>query len=408
MLVAALLALAPCSAQDPLAEVPVVETKHYELHLSMDAARRADWAVLVETAWKLYAQELGGKPKSRPGEKLVVRFYETRDDWLRGMEREEEFPLPGVNFVHHAPARDTVFLHGEPDLYHARKMLLYGLFLQFHHGLKAKNQYLGGEWFLTGMADALSTHTWDGEHLVLGARRLLTTENRASLALYRNVLQRISDRVLSIEDMSDWDVRWALTAYLLWGDDGRYRDVFQRLALGKKGSMLLGTDFLAGIGDVAEITAGMEAWVVRNAAAFEPQYGLWAQHGSDLDARRVDGETLAIALGSASWTHVAADAPFLEDVEPGLVLDWTSPRDCTLALHAQGSLRVLHLERGKAETLGSFWLGEGPHRLAATLRDGRAVLAADGDEIGGYDCPSSRVGLVVRNGDARFGQVVGE
>jgi hypothetical protein len=411
MLLSSLLALALATpiAQDPLGDVPVVKTKHYELHLDMDEARREEWTELAEAAWKLYAKELGDKPRSKPGKKLVVRFYSDRDDWLAGMEREEEFPLPGVNFVHHAPDRDTLFLHDEHDRYHARKMYLYGLFLQFHHGLKAKNQYLGKEWFITGMADATSTHVWTGKKLELGARRLLTTENRSSLALARGLMGRISDGVLSLEDMSDWDVRWALTAYLLHGDERAHRETFMTMALGKQGSMLLGVDFLANIGDVKEITARMESWVLERSHAFEPVFGRWTQLGSGLQAASSEGQEFAIALAAPGWTTVGAQVTAGVQAAPGLVLDWESGASCTLALVSGEVLRVLRLEGGDVEELDSASIQrKKPLRLEARVVGEEAVLALDGGELARYPCHSQRLGLAVQKGASLLQAVRGE
>ena len=395
--------------QDPLGEVPALETKHYELHLAMDEARRESWAALAEAAWKLYSKELGGKPRSKPGQKLIVRFYADRDDWLAGMEREEEFPLPGVNFVHHAPDRDTLFLHDEADRYHARKMFLYGLFLQFHHGLKSKNQYLGKEWFITGMADARSTHVWTGKQLELGARRLLTTENRSSLAMARGLMGRITDGVLSLEDMSDWDVRWALTAFLLQGDDGAHRKTFMTMALGKQGSMLLGVDFLANIGDVKEITGRMESWVTERSRAFEPVFGSWTQTGSSLQAASSEGEEFAIALSAPGWTTVGAQVSAGVQAAPGLVLDWESGESCTLALITGDVLRVLRLEEGGVEELDSTSIDrKRPLRLEARVDGEEAVLELDGSELARFPCASQRLGMAVQKGASVFEAVQGE
>ncbi len=120
------------------------------------------------------------------------------------MEREQLFPLPGEDFMHYSRERNTLHVFDGPNAYHHRKMFLYGRFIQFHSKLKTKNQYLGKEWFITGMGDALSTHRWDGERLELAASLLLDSDNRASRAIQSGLLEKLASRDLSIDDMDDW------------------------------------------------------------------------------------------------------------------------------------------------------------------------------------------------------------
>lgn len=394
--------------EDPLAEAAQRETKHYRLLLAGDEPLLDDYALLAEAAWSGFQAELELKSKTKRGALTTVRLYSNRRDWEAGMGHQQVFPLPGTNWIHYEPRLETVYVYGDLDAYHARKMLLYGLFRQYHLRCKSKNQDLTREWFITGMADAFSTHGWNGARLELGAHRLLTSEQRASLAVARGALDKLSDGELSIEDLSDWDVRWALTGYLMYGDGGAYRKDFQKLALGKRGSMLLGHDFLSNLGEPEAITAGLHAWLVAEARALDPLHGSWSERAGVLRGEVARGREFAIALGDATWTQLACEPGPEPKVARGLVLDWNGSEDCKLALQQLGVLRVLHVTEEGAEEVEVFDLEDQrgvSKRLTAEL-DGDEVILRAGDQVlGTYPAVGRRLGLAIQEGRASFGGV---
>ncbi len=396
------------SPQDPLEDIPALETKHYQLIFDMPQKRRDDWARLAECAWTAYAKELGQKPKSKPGKRPIVRFYRDRHEWLRGMERDQEFPLPGFNYVFYSRKQDTLYLHDEANTYHGRKMFLYGLFLQFHVKLKSKNQYLGQEWFITGMADALSTHRWDGEQLELGARMPLMENNRASLGIARGLLQRLADGELSSEDLSDWDVRWALSSFLLFGEGGKYRKLFHKSALGKSGSMLLGRDFMSGIGDVKAIVEQMGAWVRGRALALEPVWGTWDDEGLWLTGRPLSRDSSAVALGGLQCRTISAKITPLYAGEVGLVLDWIDPESYTLAVIRDMSLVIVQVSEDGSVELGWAELPASRAKaveLRAELDAYRVKVFVAGKLLGSWPVEAQRLGLYSREGKGLFAEL---
>jgi len=397
-------------AEDPLAEALVRETKHYRI-LTEREALLEDYALLAEAARKGFQKELKLKAKMKRGERVTLRLYGSRRDWEAGMEHEQVFPLPGTNWVHYEPRVETVYVHGKLDSYYTRKMLLYGLFRQYHLRCKSKNRHLTKEWFITGMADVFSTHDWNGEALVLGARRRLAHEHRASLAVSRGALTRIADGELSVEDLAEWDVRWALTAFLMFGEDGAYRKDFQKFALGRKGSMLLGHDFLSNLGDPEEINGQLHAWLEEEDQALVAEYGSWTEVRGTLQGASTGGREFAIALASPRWTRLEARPDQKNKIARGLILDWKDPKEVKFALRQDSVLRVLHLTRGELRELDVFDLagGRANHgRLAAELEGDSVHLMQDGRPLGTYEAPNRRLGLAVQRGLASFTDVAWE
>lgn len=398
-------------AEDPLAQVEALETKHYSLLLAGDAALREDYGALIEAAWNAFQRELKIKPKQKRGEKTTLRLYPDRDDWEAGMTHEQVFALPGVHFVHYEPKLETIYVYGDPQEYHTRKMLLYGLFRQYHLRCKSKNQGLTREWFITGMADALSTHSWNGTDLKLAAQRKLATQNRASLAVAREALAKVADGELSIDDLSDWDVRWALTSFLMYGEGGEFRKTFQKFALGGRGSMLLGHDFLSNLGDPADITARLHVWLRAEARSLQPILGAWDERDGVLFARDAEDEEFAIALADESHVRLQALPGPEREVPRGLVLDWHGPEDCKLALQHEGVLRVVHLTADGLEELEVFDVGAtGKGRATLSVRiDGDLAHLSSGEALlGSYPSLGRRIGLVAQAGRASFELVESE
>lgn len=396
------------SLQDPLAHVQRVESRHYDLYLDMPEARRDDTVLLVEAAWKAFGKELDAKPGSKIS-RAKVRFYRSEGMWKSGMEYEQVFALPGHQFVHFDAERNTVYVHGMGGLYHGRKMMLYGLFLQFHRGSKPKNENLGKEWFITGMADALSTHRWRDGKLELGARRLLQHENRARLAIDRDVMAKLQDGKLSPQELSDWDLRWALTAFLLHGGDRGYRKSFQRRALGSNGSMLLGQDVLSCIGKPQEIVAGMDIWIREQARCLTPKLGKWSEEGDRLEGAYAGGRGTAIALADEASSKIEAMVTMRDAGGSGLLLDYSDSNHYTMAVLFDNALRIWKISSQELDEIDGFSMSKSHDReirLRAEVKGDEVRLYSDKSELGRYPCPSGQLGLVSTEGRGQFRSVL--
>lgn len=409
-----LLMLALCAAvpslvaapllQDPLESAREVETKHYSVRVHTNDAFTEDYAALAEAAFEGFAVELGRKPKTKRGKPVKLHLYADKSGWTAGLTQAQVFPPPFFDFVYHAPERQMVFVYGPPEAYFTRQRFLEGLCQEFHYRCKAKNADLEYEWYVTGLADALAEHDWDGETLRLGVRRLLWNENRAAAALYRKLDERLVDADLSEEDFRDLDVRWALTAYLMQGKDGAYREAFQRLALGQKGSMLRGPDYLANLGGVAVLIAEVDAWVRERGQVLRALTGTWSEVGGVLRAKPDFDDQLVAALGEETWTRLDARPAVAPGVSSGIALHWKDLTNCTLALFVEGRLRVVQIEKGHGRLLAEFALGEAP--LLSARRAGDIVtLYADGQRLHAVRSTEPRLALVVRGGEASFTDV---
>jgi len=394
---------APLS-QDPLEGAREVETKHYAVRVHTNDAFTGDYAAMAEAAFEGFAAELGRKPRTRRGKPVRLHVYADKADWTAGLTQAQVFPPPFFDFLYHAHERRMVLVYGDPSAYFTRQKFIEGAFQNFHYLCKAKNADLEYEWYVTGLADALSEHDWDGETLQLGARRLLWGENRAASALYRNLDERLADAEISEEDLLDVDVRWALTAYLMQGKDGAYREAFRRLALGQKGSMLRGPDFLANLGEVAVLIAEVDAWVRERGQVLRALTGTWSESAGTLRGEpQFDGQ-LVVALGEEPWTRLDARPAVAPGVASGIALHWMDLGNCTLALLVEGRLRIVQIDEGQELLVAKFFLGEAP-LLSARRDDDRVTLYADGERLHAIQSTGQQLALVGRGGEASFTDV---
>jgi len=364
-------------------------------------------AALMEAAFDGFARVLGSKPRVERGSKPIVRFFPDKRAWRAGLDLEQEVPPPRVDYVHFSQERRTVYVYGDPQTHWGRKWLLYGLFQEFHWTLKAKNRYLDREWYITGLADALSTHTWDGKNLKLGAHLVLPENNRGHAALQRGALARIEDGDITLEDLGDWDVRWALTGFLVFGKEGRYAEKFERLALGSRGSMTAGVDLLPMMGDPARITAEVVGWIRTQARTLEPSAGDWDEDGPALRGRAGKGEYAFAVAEPETGTMTCRVSPDGK-TRAGLLLDWIDPDHFLIATIAGRTLSVESYDGGDSILEGSFAVKpdrDGRYELGVE-REGRVVrLILGGRRSIELPVESRRLGLVVAGGGAVFDEL---
>ena len=413
-----LLALAPFAAQElnavrsdeihwvaPPSDA-TLETKHYLLFMEGTPEEIKRRGELVEAAWSGYKKVLGGAPKTRRGKKTILRVFPSRALWRKGMDLEQEVPPKETLYQHYSPDRKTVYVYeGESD-YSTNKWLLYGTFLDFHRDLKPKNKALAKEWFVTGMADALSTHSWRDGDLQLGSRLVLARNNRARNSIGYGVLPYIEDGEVSQDDLMKWEVRWAMTAFMLFGADGKYTKKFERMALGSRGSMLLGRDLLPSIGEPKQVTAEMVAWIKDQARILETTGdGVWEEDGWGLRGHARGNWQLSFAIPDENTDYIEAVCGAHNFEQHGFVVDWVAKDDYIRALLRGEYLAVEHVYKGRASLLHEAQIRRGPkgHIKMSMERKGQGVLIrAKGTRPFQIPVKSRKFGLAVGPDEAEF------
>jgi hypothetical protein len=417
MLATTLIVLLPCLVQvEEVASVAdelltiypddqvVLQTAHYEVQVKGTPEEAEEFGALLENAWKQYKGFLRGSPRKSKGP-VLVKLYETREAWLEGLETEGVILPANTDFVFYSPERKTVFLYRGRDEYWTRKMALYGTFQQFHYRQKAKNQDLAKSWFVHGMADALSTHLWDGEELKLNANHTFEHNNRACAAVGRGVTERIEDGELGLKDLQDPDLRWAMVAYLLRTDGGRERKSFEKLALGSRGSMLLGRDYAQKLGGEKKLAAGLHKWLLASTRVLKATWGDWTETTDALHGTRPDHLLHALAMTDRH-------AEFLEvRVEPGaesiggVLLDFSGESTYIVATVDRTLLRIQRFSGKKSKLLGEFllpWPKDGSYLFRIERADGKVSLNVNGDEPGSFPVLGDRMGLFVVEGAIQY------
>ncbi len=413
-----LLALSPCIPQyfatPKLDEVhwivaPVdatLETPHYLLYMegtAMEAERRG---ALVEAAWSGYKAFLKGAPKQRAGQKTILRIFPNREAWRASLDLEQEIPPGHALHLHYSPDRRTVYLYEDGTTYLTDKWLLHGTFLDFHRHLKSKNRDLANEWYVSGMADTFSTHSWRNGALELGTRRVLNHNNRALAATERGVLLHIEDGEISKADLCNWEVRWAMTSFMIYGKDGAYLKKFERLALGSRGSMLFGHDFLPTVGEPQQITAEILAWIKDQARVLEvTKDGNWMEDGLGLTGTAAGARRPGLASPAEEANFLEATFGVNHVNEHGLLIDWLDGSHFTIAFLRDDHLILEQRNKSKTAILRELAIDRDPQgRCKMSLeRDGHEViLRAAGARPLRLPVKSRKFGLAVGLQESRF------
>jgi hypothetical protein len=383
-----------------------IETKHYILHMDGFEPELEEQAKFMEAAFESFADLLKKKPRTKRGTKTIVRIFRNRSAWRAGLDLEQEVPPKSQSGMHYSAERRTIYLYGRYKDFALRKWLIHGMFLDFHRNLKSKNRYLDSEWYITGMADTLSTFNWDGKDLELAAIKTLPANNRAHVAIFDGGLERIEDGVLSDEDLRDANVRWALTAFFMFGDGGSYSKKFERHALGSTGSMLYGTELLPIMGDPKEIVAQLTGWVKERSRHLHP-HGDWHEDGKDLIGKAHLGiYSFALADDRSETLQVTTSADIMG--RAGLLVDWTDRMNYILAGLEGDKLYIQLCTDGRMRTTDQFDVKvdkDGQIKVKMERKDQNVLLTAPGAPTLSIPVRSRKFGLFVTGGEASFAEL---
>jgi len=151
----------------PLAAEPLVfQTEHYRVEWGGARGTGEEYARLLEAAWPQYAKFFGAEPKLKEGERLRVRYFTTRERWVKALMADRAIP-PGKAGGYYWPSTKTAYVFQQPTRSYTRTLLLHEAAHQFHYLARTKNKNPGLPWYTEGVAEYLAEHFWDGEKLEL-------------------------------------------------------------------------------------------------------------------------------------------------------------------------------------------------------------------------------------------------
>ena len=238
----------------PEEPLPVLErtTAHYALRVAAPEAQTAELAAVLEAAWPKLAAFFRAEPKGK--KKLEIEVYSSRADWARGILDDGVSQPAEADRSWFSNRSKKLYVYRSPIDYVTRAHLIYGATLQFHALAKSKNLDLDRDWYVHGIGEMLSSHTWNQGVLELEVERRISTIDLAALARdkVRGAVRPWSLERIALPSVRCMAVRFARE---------RFGSKFEKFALGGTGSKVDGRDFLLSLGSEARLGADFTSWL---------------------------------------------------------------------------------------------------------------------------------------------------
>jgi hypothetical protein len=401
-----LLCTGPLCAQQ--AASIVERTAHYSIEFEAQSSApegdARELGVVLEQAWKGYAQLMRCEPPLSPSAPFRVCVLANRDNWLSALAAVGITPGDAVDYLYFDPLSSTVFLYRQPSRWFTRRLALHGCLQQFHCRAKSKHADLVNAWYVLGLAEQVSQHRWDGKTLELAAHPRITVIDLPWQAA------RMLDGGLGLDTFAEAGLHrpalsWSLVTFLREGKGSKYRARFDKLALGQTGSKLSGAEFASSMGKAETIFAELQAWL---ASVQEPLQSICGEF-EDLDGRtlwgRAGGEDFAFAIVRADCQELEARISCEPDSAAGLLLEFIDKQHYTFATLSPRGLRVQRCDGAQLVTLGEYQATpnkDGSQVLRASRSEGRVTLFVEQRETASFALGGSRLGFAVEQGAARF------
>jgi hypothetical protein len=386
-----------------------VESGHYRLESEGSRAEAEEFARVLETAYRELSAYFEAEPKLREGEKLLVRFFETREAWAGALRAVGAGAPAGAGGMYWEANR-TAYLYRQPTRLFTRALLIHEATHQFHFLARTRNRSPAAEWYKEGLAECLGWHHWDGRELALGVLPVISLEDYPAQAL-RELGDPRLDLAAIVEGRAAGSrpVCWAIYRHLSTGDGGKPLRGFEKLAAKLDGGAKPSSGFWRTFGQPAAYRKRLVAWLEAEQQPFVPVFNEWEGLGPDrirgfapvvsacrLRARATRLQaTLEVPRGDAAWRG-------------GGLLHHAGPEDYTIFLvDRAGILRVDRRNAGRWETLhegaGPGPSEDGNYRFEI-LVEGRSVRVVFGGMAthGPWDVAAPALGLALDGCDLVF------
>jgi hypothetical protein len=407
----ALAATLPCLAPTAIAgngDRPLVRhtSEHYDLRLQGGEEEARRLGSMLELAWPRFREYFQVEPGLKDGERLVIQLYDdARQCEVGAMNDRADMP-PIKHPSWFSPRNRTVYLYRHASDWCTRYLLLYGACLQFHGLAKAKNIDLD-TWYAHGIAESLAVHAFDGKRLELGA-----SPSIAWIDHPRRALAELGGRTLGLDPfteqrLEDPSVRWSVVRFATASSEGRYRERFDKLALGRTGSKVSGFDFMRSLGNEKRIAEEFSIWLLGNQMPLEVLTPDWEMlpDGRIRGSPAADRISLCAAKAPFDTLEVVVTAPGKEDrAIPSVVLSLQNEDDYVRARFVPPLVFVEHVRSGRQYGIETWSLdGVRPvFRVRVRTQAERAEVEIDGKTYPVVEVPPGRVGLAATGGPVDF------
>ncbi len=420
LLVVALAAAALSSTTRAAAATVKSETAHYRLVSTGTQAEADDWSKMLEAAWPQYAEFFGKTPTLAKDERLAVAFFEDEASMDAAIKRAGG-AVPSDAGGYYDPVSKAAYLFRQPSPWYTRTLMLHECAHQFHwraKALKASPPF----WFGEGIAEHVSRHSWDGEHLRLGVVPLLSLEKYASKALDAMKAPGFDVEKLFAGASNDRPLAMELVGYLVRGEDGKLRPKFDEIAAKvERGAKFDAAAAAGALGPLKKFGASWRAWVETAQEPWEVLTIDWDDRAADalrgagpgvvgLCRRRADTRRVTARmrpLGTAAW-------------KGGVLLRYGGKDDYDIGMIWSGTRAVVDRRKdGKWERLSDVAAPaaeDGAWRVEA-VRDGGSVnFVVNGENVGKIESPRGAttdaapgsMGLAVDASTVDFTEIVAE
>lgn len=407
-LVAAALPVFPGAPTVQAGERAIVRhvTEHYELRVQGTEAEAESLGKILELAWPKFAEVFRAAPPLEPGKRLVIRLFDTAEACLVGAmdDRADMPPIKHPSWF--SPGNGTVYLYRHRNDWYTRYLLIYGACLQFHGLAKPKNIDLDA-WYTHGLAESLAVHAFDGERLELGTSPAISWMDHPARAL-----AELGGKHLGLDPFTDQrlevpSVRWSVVRFVLTGAEGRYRQRFEKLALGFSGSKVSGHDFMRTLGAEKRIGEEFSLWLLANQMPLEVVLPDWEvlPDGRILAKPETDGLALCKAKEEFDTIEVVVGAASDKiGGVPAIVMSLQDENDYVQARIVPPLVFVEHIRSGKQYGIETLSLEKpSPNmRVRVRTKDHRAELEIDAKTYPPIEVPRGRVGLAAIGGPVVF------
>jgi len=393
-------------AQPASSPVKAHETEHYRLVTDLPADRAGSASAVLEAAWRPLERFFGRAPRLRPGQRLVVKLMRDRDGFIAALRADDVEPPTGAG-GYYWPANRTVYQYCQPTVYYTRQLLIHEAVHQFHFLSNTSNRKPRDQWYIEGLAEHLSRHTWDGTTLRLGVVPLVTLKDYPAKAL--STMDRDDYSLATLVDSSRPSTRpeqWALLHWICTdAPESQRKKLFRSLDRGVPAKSC----FKSFLGSPKRLSGPFRAWLRTRQEPWAPVFNEWEGIGPGAVAGAASVVSACRTKAVVAGISAVIDPGGGPRWSGGLLLHHRSAKDFSVfLLQPNGQWKVDQRSDGRWRrlTAGSVTLDNSkPIAISATRTDDQLTIRIAGDETATLPLPATPMGLALDNCRLRFSDV---
>lgn len=389
----------------------VTKTAHYELHSDFPSQEAKAQLQVMEAAWIELTKFFGASPLLKKSQRLKVFLFEKHESFLEQIKRDNAKPPGSTAGGYYWPPSKTVYQYRQPTIYYTRQLLIHECIHQFHFLSSTNNKSPKDEWFIEGLAEYLSRHSWDGKTLRLGVVPLITLKDYPAKALALMSTPGYNlQAMISSSRKSNRPEQWALIHWLCRPDkraQKRWRSVAKSLNQGTAGSDVVKRL----LGSSKEPLQKILAWLKANQEPMKQVFNQW----EGTSATTIKGEAKVVSMCRTKAPCSEFSATIVEPQDKtrwsgGILLHWNGPQDYTILLVQSDRWKIDRRRNNKWTNLFRGSSLPRPkekrrHRILATRNRKKISIKINGRPIATLPEPTSPMGLCLDNCTLTFEKI---